>query len=126
MIHGTGVDIIEISRIRKSMDRYGGKFEERIFTPQEIEYCRSQADPGKHFAGRFAAKEAILKSLGTGMAQGISWKDMEIFNRDTGAPVLQFTGMAKTIFDSLNLRNIHISISHDKVYAIAQAVAESK
>ena len=71
MIHGTGVDIIEISRIKKSMDRYAGKFEEKIFTPQEIEYCRSQANPCKHFAGRFAAKEAVLKSLGTGMAQGI-------------------------------------------------------
>ncbi len=126
MIHGTGVDIIEISRIKKSMDRYAGKFEEKIFTPQEIEYCRSQANPCKHFAGRFAAKEAVLKSLGTGLAQGISWKDMEILNQESGAPVLQITGAGKKIFDSLNLKNIHISISHDKLYAIAQAVAESK
>lgn len=126
MIHGTGVDIIEISRIKKSMDRYAGKFEEKIFTPQEIEYCRSKADPCKHFAGRFAAKEAILKSLGTGMAQGISWKDMEILNRETGAPVLQITGGGKAVFDSLNLKNIHISISHNQLYAIAQAVAELK
>ncbi len=126
MIHGTGVDIIEISRIKKSMDRYAGKFEEKIFTPQEIEYCRSQANPSKHFAGRFAAKEAVLKSLGTGLAQGISWKDMEILNQESGAPVLQITGAGKKIFDSLNLKNIHISISHDNLYAIAQAVAESK
>ena len=126
MIHGTGVDLIEISRIKKSMDRYAGKFEEKIFTPQEIEYCRSQANPSKHFAGRFAAKEAVLKSLGTGLAQGISWKDMELLNRESGAPVLQITGAGKKIFDSLNLKNIHISISHDKLYAIAQAVAESQ
>lgn len=126
MIHGTGIDIIEVSRIKKSMDRYAGRFEERIFTPQEIEYCRSQADPGKHFAGRFAAKEAVLKSLGTGMAQGIFWKDMEILNQESGAPVLQFSGAAKAIFNSLNLKNVHISISHDKLYAIAHAVAESQ
>ena len=126
MIHGTGVDIIEISRIKNSIDRHAGRFEEKIFTPQEIEYCRSQADPSKHFAGRFAAKEAILKSLGTGMSQGISWQDLEISNQDTGAPVLKITGGGKAVFDSLNLKNIHISISHDKLYAVAQAIAESK
>ena len=125
MIHGTGVDIIEISRIRQSMEKYAGKFEDRLFTPGEIEYCRSKPDPSKHFAGRFAAKEAILKSLGTGMAQGIAWKDMEILTQESGQPILHVTGKGKDIFDSLNLKQIHISISHDKVYAIAQAVAET-
>jgi holo-[acyl-carrier protein] synthase len=124
MIHGTGVDIIEISRIRNSIQKYSGKFEERVFTSKEIDYCRSMADPSKHFAARFAAKEAVLKSLGTGMAQGIAWKDMEILNRESGQPVLNLTGRGRHIFDALNLKDIHISITHDKSYALAQAIAE--
>ncbi|MDH5762444.1 MAG: holo-ACP synthase [Nitrospinota bacterium] len=124
MIHGTGVDLIEISRIKNSIQKYSGKFEERVFTSKEIDYCRSKADPFKHFAARFAAKEAVLKSLGTGMAEGISWKDMEILNQESGRPVLHLSGKGRDIFDSLNLRNIHISMTHDKQYAVAQAVAE--
>ncbi len=124
MIHGTGLDIIEISRIKHSMQKYSGKFEERVFTSKEIDYCRSKADPSKHFAARFAAKEAVLKSLGTGMAQGITWKDMEILNRESGQPVLNLTGRGRHIFDELNLKDIHISITHDKSYALAQAIAE--
>ena len=124
MIHGTGLDIIEISRIKHSMQKYSGKFEERVFTSKEIDYCRSKADPSKHFAARFAAKEAVLKSLGTGMAQGITWKDMEILNRESGQPVLNLTGRGRHIFDALNLKDIHISITHDKSYALAQAIAE--
>ena len=124
MIHGTGVDIIKISRIKHSIQKYSGKFEERVFTAKEIDYCRSKADPSKHFAARFAAKEAVLKSLGTGMAQGITWKDMEILNRESGQPVLNLTGRGRHIFDALNLKDIHISITHDKSYALAQAIAE--
>lgn len=125
MIYGTGLDIIEVSRIKKSLDKHEGRFEERIFTSQEIDYCRSKPDPSKHFAGRFAAKEAVLKSLGTGLADGIAWKDMEITNEQTGRPVLNISGRGKEIFESLSLKQIHISISHDNAYAIAQAVAET-
>ena len=117
MIHGTGVDLIEISRIKNSIQKYSGKFEERVFTSKEIDYCRSKPDPFKHFAARFAAKEAVLKSLGTGMA-------MEILNQESGRPVLSLSGKGRDIFDSLNLRDIHISITHDKQYAVAQAIAE--
>ncbi len=124
MIHGMGVDIIEISRIKNSIQKYSGKFEERVFTPKEINYCRSKADPFKHFAARFAAKEAVLKSLGTGMAQGISWKDMEILNQESGRPILSLTGKGRELFNSLKLKDIQISISHDKIYAVAQAIAE--
>jgi len=124
MIHGTGVDIIEVDRIRKSIQKYAGRFEERVFTPKEIDYCRSKADPFKHFAARFAAKEAVLKSLGTGMAEGITWKDMEILNRESGQPVLSLSGKGKDIFNALNLKNIHVSMTHDRQYAMAQAIAE--
>ena len=125
MIHGTGVDLIEIDRIRNSLDKYLEKFEERVFTKAEIDYCRSKADPPKHFAGRFAAKEAILKSIGTGMADGIAWKDLEIVTRDSGQPELKVSGKAKALCDSKKIKTIHVSISHEKGYAIAQAIAET-
>ncbi len=125
MIFGTGLDIIEIARIKSSIERFSEKFEERVFTQGEIDYCRSQANPIPHFAGRFAAKEAILKSLGTGMADGISWKDMEVLNQESGKPKLTLQGNGKTIAESLNIKQIHISITHDRNYAVAHAIAES-
>ncbi len=125
MIYGTGVDIVQISRIEKTIGKHAGRFEERIFTSREIEYCRSKANPSVHFAARFAVKEAALKSLGTGMAGGIHWKDMEIVNSDeTGQPVLNLSGEGQKIFHSLKLKKIHVSISHEKNYAIGHAIAE--
>jgi holo-[acyl-carrier protein] synthase len=126
MIYGTGIDIIEIARIRNSLDKYAGRFEEKIFTPVEIAYCRSKADPSAHFAARFAVKEAVLKCLGTGMAGGISWRDLEIVNHETtGKPSIRLAGKGKELFDALGLKTIHVSISHDKTHAVAQAVAEA-
>lgn len=125
MIFGTGLDIIEIERIKTSIGRFSGKFEERIFTAEEIAYCRARSNPFPHFAGRFAAKEAVMKSLGTGMAEGIRWKDMEVMNLDSGKPELKLTGKGKDLADSKNVKHIHISISHDRNYAIAHAIAES-
>jgi len=125
MIHGTGVDIIQISRIQKSLEKYAQRFEERVFTRREIDYCRSRPEPFKHFAARFAAKEAVLKSLGTGMAEGITWKDLEILTLESGQPALNITGRCREICESLNLKGIHISMSHDNLYAVAQAVAET-
>lgn len=125
MILGTGLDIVEIKRIKNSIDRFSGKFEERIFTTDEIAYCRARSNPFPHFAGRFAAKEAVMKSLGTGMAEGIRWKDMEVLNLESGKPELKLTGKGKDLAESLNIKCIHISISHDKNYAVAHAVAES-
>lgn len=125
MIHGTGVDIVRIDRVRKSLDKFAERFEERVFTPLEIQYCKSKADPSKHFAARFAVKEAVLKSLGTGMSQGISWKDLEVLNHEkTGAPCLRLNGKGRDIFEALKLKCIHISISHENNYAIAHAIAE--
>lgn len=125
MIFGTGLDIIEIERIKTSISRFSGKFEERIFTAEEIAYCRARSNPFPHFAGRFAVKEAVMKSLGTGMAEGIRWKDMEVLNLGSGKPELKLTGKSKDLADSKNIKRIHISISHDRNYAIAHAIAES-
>ena len=125
MIFGTGIDLIEISRIKRSLDKYADRFETRIFTPVEIGYCRAKANPAKHFAARFAVKEAVLKSLGTGLSRGISWKDIEVVtDLESGKPSLRVTGNGEKIIQDINLKTIHISISHDQVYAIAQAVAE--
>jgi|TARA_B100000959_G_scaffold273700_1_gene324546 holo-[acyl-carrier protein] synthase len=124
MIFGTGIDIIEIDRIKRSLQKYSDRFEQRVFTQKEIDYCHSQADPAKHLAARFSVKEAVLKCFGTGMTGGILWKDIEVDKQESGQPVLKLYGKGKQLFDQLNLKSIHISITHDKNYAVAHAIAE--
>ncbi|MZH02791.1 MAG: holo-ACP synthase [Nitrospinae bacterium] len=124
MIFGTGLDIIEIDRIKKSLAKYSPRFENRVFTDEEISYCQSQADPGKHFAARFAVKEAVSKSLGTGINHEVGFKDIEVINQTSGKPIVRMGGRGKKLFEKLNLKSIHISISHDRHHAIAHAIAE--
>ena len=124
MIFGTGLDIIEVDRIKNSIKKYSPKFEQRVFTSSEISYCKSQGDPAKHFAARFAVKEAVSKCLGTGITGALGFQDMEITHKDTGQPVLTMIGKGKELFQKLKLKSIHISISHDRTYAIAHAIAE--
>ena len=124
MIFGTGLDIIEVDRIKNSIEKFSPKFEQRVFTSSEISYCKSQGDPAKHFAARFAVKEAVSKCLGKGITGALGFQDMEITNKDTGQPVLKMIGKGKELFQKLKLKSIHISISHDRTYAIAHAIAE--
>ncbi len=124
MIFGTGLDIIEVDRIKNSIKKYSPQFEQRVFTSSEISYCKSQGDPAKHFAARFAVKEAVSKCLGKGITVDLGFQDMEITNKDTGQPVLKMIGKGKELFQKLKLKSIHISISHDRTYAIAHAIAE--
>jgi holo-[acyl-carrier protein] synthase len=124
MIVGTGIDIIEVDRIKNSIQKYSDRFKKKIFTQKEIDYCHSQADPAKHFAARFTVKEAVLKCFGTGMTGGILWKDIEVDKLKSGQPVLNLHGNGKKLFNQLNLKHIHVSITHDKTYAAAQAIAE--
>ncbi len=124
MIYGTGIDIIAIERIKKSLDKFSPRFENKVFTDKEINYCQSQADPGKHFAARFAVKEAVSKSLGTGIGKDIGFKDIEVENQASGKPIVIMNGQGKKLFEQLSLKSIHISISHDRHYAIAHAIAE--
>ena len=124
MIFRTGIDIIEVDRIKNSIQKYSDRFKKKIFTQKEIDYCHSQADPAKHFAARFTVKEAVLKCFGTGMTGGILWKDIEVDKLNSGQPVLNLHGNGKKLFNQLNLKHIHVSITHDKTYAAAHAIAE--
>ena len=124
MIFGTGIDIIEVDRIKNSIQKYSDRFKKKIFTQKEIDYCHSQADPAKHFAARFTVKEAVLKCFGTGMTGGILWKDIEVGKLNSGQPVLNLHGNGKKLFNQLNLKHIHVSITHGKTYAVAHAIAE--
>ena len=124
MIVGTGIDIVEINRIKHSIIKYSDRFKNKVFTQKEIDYCHSQADPAKHFAARFSVKEAVLKCFGTGMTGGILWKDVDVDNKKSGQPTLNLYGKGKDLFNQLKIKHIHISITHDKNYAVAHAIAE--
>jgi len=113
MILGTGIDIIEIDRIKKAIKRWGDHFLNHVFCPGEIEYAQRHKFPDKHFAARFAAKEAIFKAVGDD--PNIRWKDIEILNDEHGKPYCQLN---KSNFTN----KIHLSLSHSKNYAIASAI----
>ena len=116
----TGVDIIEIPRIQQVLDRYGQRFLDRIFTPDEISYCRGRAP---NLAGRFAAKEATMKALGTGV-RGVSWKDIEVIRAESGAPSVKLHGRAEKRAKRLQVSELSLSMSHSREYAVAFVVAQ--
>ena len=114
----TGVDIIEISRVRLVLERYGRRFLERVYTPGEIAYCRERAP---NLAARFAAKEATMKALGTGV-RGVGWKDIEVVRHESGAPAIKLHGRCKQRAQRLGVQEIAISLSHSREYAVASVV----
>lgn len=122
MIVGIGVDIVRIERMRSVSER----LLERLYTEAERAYCESYGPRGRHerYAGRFAAKEAVAKALGTGISQGVSWTDLEILPSPAGSPRVELHGAAKDRLDLLGGRSIHLSISHDKDSAVAMVVLE--
>ena len=123
MIAGIGTDIIEVVRIGQMIERHGELFLERVFTPGEIRYCQGRKHAMEHYAGRWAAKEAILKCLGTGWSKGISWTDLEVINDHGGAPKVALAGAAADIARGLGIGEIMVSISHCRAYAVAYALA---
>ena len=124
MIVAIGIDIIEVARIREVLLRTP-RFRERVFTPAERAYCDSRgAVAAQHYAARFAAKEAALKALQTGWRGGISWQDVEVASRESGAPYLIFHGPVQRLFMSSDATAAHLSISHTSEHAIAQVVLE--
>jgi holo-[acyl-carrier protein] synthase len=122
-ILGIGTDVVEVLRIAQMIERHGELFIQRVFTPFEIDYCNARKASTQHFSGRWAAKEAILKALGTGWARGISWTDMEVRNDEGGRPSVRLGGGAREVCEKLRISDILITISHCRTHATAFAVA---
>jgi holo-[acyl-carrier protein] synthase len=120
-ILGLGNDIVEISRVRQSIERHGQHFVGRLFTQKEQDFCYKYQDPVPHFAGRFSAKEAIAKALGTGFGAQVGWHDIEILSNELGKPIVHLSLALKGRF---NHPRIHVSISHSTDYATAVAIWE--
>lgn len=125
MIVGTGVDITEVARIRAAMDRFGQRFLKRVFTPEEIRYCVSKSNAAERLAARFAAKEAGMKAIGTGLRHGVTWHDVEVVRAPGQRPQLRFTGKAAEFAAALGCKNTHLSLSHTAEQAIAHVILES-
>ena len=124
-IVGIGTDIVECLRIGRMIEQHGELFLTRVFTERETRYCQARKNATEHFAGRWAAKEAILKCIGTGWSKGISWTDLEIRNDFSGAPSVHIRGTVKEVAQQLRISNILLSISHCRAYATAYALAVS-
>ncbi|MBI5722340.1 MAG: holo-ACP synthase [Planctomycetes bacterium] len=121
-----GVDMVDCGRLQQSIDRHGRKFLERVFTPVELEYCQGRKRRIEHLAGRFAAKEAVLKVLGTGWRNGINWTDIEVRNEPSGEPKVYLSGKCRQLADQMGLAKILISISHISTHAIASAIGAAE
>lgn len=121
MIRSIGVDIVEIRRIEASLSKRGERFLNRLFTPAEQAYCLSKSNASIYLAGRFAAKEAVLKVLGTGL-RNAKWTDIEIKKDDLGKPHVRLSGAAGALAAQQEISRILLSISHSRKYAVAQAV----
>lgn len=123
-ILGVGTDIIECLRIAQMIERHGELFIARVYTDHEIEYCATRKAATQHYAGRWAAKEAVLKALGTGWVRGIGWRDVEVRHTPAGGPIVRLYGGAREVLERSGIETIHLSISHCRSHATAYAVAE--
>ena len=124
MIYGIGIDLIEIERMQRAITRTGARLIERLYTEVEQDYCRSQHPPYACYAARFAAKEAFLKALGTGLRQHMRWRDMEVWRDELGKPSLRLYGYLHERCITEDIRHIHLSLSHSATCAIAQVILE--
>src|SRR5437016_2104774 len=124
MIVSIGVDIIEVRRVRETIERTP-RFAERVFTQAERSYCESRgAVAAQHYAARFAAKEAALKALQTGWSGGITWQDIEVSAKESGAPLVSFHGRARELYEQSGATSAHLSIAHTTEHAIAEVILE--
>ena len=126
MICGTGIDIVEISRFERFVTEDNQLLLCRLFTPVEMAYCQERRRSAQHFALRFAAKEAFLKALGTGLREGLSWQHIEVRNDHNGKPEFMLSGTARDIFEQRGLNHAHLSLSHDGNYAVASVILEMR
>ena len=124
MIVGTGIDITEVPRIRKAIQRHGERFLQRIFTEGEIQYCESKVNRVERYAARFAAKEAGMKAIGTGWNHGVRWRDIEVARKPGGRPTLLLHGKAAEFAAKLGATNVALSLTHTAEQAMAQVILE--
>lgn len=126
MIYGIGIDIVEIKRLRKLRKKHQTAFLQKCFTAAEIAYCTAKKNADESFAVRFAAKEAVMKALGTGWSSGVAFNNIEIIRHDNGAPFVQLNAAAAQVQQDKNISHFLLSLSHSKHYAVAQVVAMKK
>ncbi len=122
-ILGLGTDIIEVVRIGQMIERHGEVFLNRVYTEEEIRYCQRRKEYAQHFAGRWAAKEAVMKTLGTGWSRGVGWRDIEVCSSRSGRPSIELRGGAREIALQAGICEVLISISHCRSFATATAIA---
>ncbi|MGH7307517.1 MAG: holo-ACP synthase [Candidatus Rokuibacteriota bacterium] len=125
-VRGIGIDLVHMPRLRAVIERWQERFLTRVFTEHEIAYCRSRRDPVQHFAARFAAKEAGLKALGTGLRLGIRWRELEVRRERGQAPVLLLSGRSREIGRARGGDRMLLALTHDGDYAMAQATLVSE
>jgi holo-[acyl-carrier protein] synthase len=126
MIVGTGVDIAEVGRITAAVERFGERFLKRVFTPGEVRYCMGKLNAAERLAARFAAKEAGMKAIGTGLRHGVTWQDVEVLRLPGQRPILKFSGKAAEFAARLGCKCTHLSLSHTKEQAIAYVILEGE
>ena len=126
MIVGTGVDISEVDRIEAAVKRFGDRFLKRVFTPAEVRYCMAKPNAAERLAARFAAKEAGMKAIGTGLRHGVTWQDVEVVRMPGQRPLLQFHGKAAEFAARLGCKRTHLSLSHTASQAIAHVILEGE
>jgi holo-[acyl-carrier protein] synthase len=124
-IVGLGTDLCEVDRIQQSLDRFGERFRNRVFTPGEIAYAEAKANKAERYAARFAAKEAGMKAIGTGWGHGVTWHDFEVTNEPGGKPALRLQGEAAAFAERLGARRVHLSLTHTKGLAMAVVLLEA-
>jgi holo-[acyl-carrier protein] synthase len=124
VIVGIGMDIAEVARVRAAIERHGERFLKRVYTEDERRYCESKPNRYERFAGRFAAKEAAMKAIGTGWKRGVAWRDFEVRREPSGQPVIRFGGKAAEFANALGVRKALVTISHTCEQAVAQVLLE--
>ena len=125
LIVGLGVDIAEVERVKAAIERHGQTFLRRVYTPKEVEYCERFKNKFERYAGRFAAKEATMKALGTGWARGVRWVDVEVVREKGGRPTIVLAGEAAKVAERLSVKYIVLSITHTGTQALAQVIFET-
>jgi holo-[acyl-carrier protein] synthase len=122
MILGIGIDWVETSRIERSLERFGERFINRVFVSSEVEYCQGMKSPGRHFAARFAAKEAVSKAFGTGIGKALGWRDIEVRRHPTGQPFVVLNGNGRLLAQERGVRQVFVSLTHHETASAAVAL----